>query len=1233
MSAGNRTKLFEARLRESILVIDGAMGTMVQGFGLGEADFRGDRFKDHTQDVKGDNELLVLTRPEVIEEIHAKFFEAGADIVETNTFGANAISQSDYELGDLDTLSYDLNLAAAKLARKVADEWTAKTPDKPRFVAGAIGPTSKTLSLSPKVEDAAFRDITFDELEEAYATQTRGLIEGDVDVILVETIFDTLNAKAALVAVQRVFDELGVRLPIMISVAITDASGRTLSGQTVEAYWRSMAHANPISIGVNCSLGAVDMRPHIAELSRVADTCVSAYPNAGLPNAFGEYDEAPALTGELVGEFATSGIVNIVGGCCGTTPDHIREIANAVEGKAPREIPDLSDEDVAYFSGLEPLAIRPESNFQMIGERTNVAGSAKFRNLIKAGDMTTAVEVALDQVRGGANLLDVNMDEGLLDSEACMTNYLNLIATEPEIARIPIVIDSSKWSVLLAGMKCVQGKGVVNSISLKEGEESFLEQARTIRRFGFGVVVMAFDEVGQADTVERKVDICTRAFKLLTEQADFPARDIIFDPNILAIATGIEEHSSYAVNFIEATRLIREACPGVHISGGVSNLSFSFRGNDAVREAMHSAFLYHAISAGMDMGIVNAGQLEVYADIPEEMLTKVEDVLFNRNEGATEALVEYADTVKRGGKKRVVDLSWREGSVSKRLSHALVHGIIDFIEDDTEEARLELDRPLDVIEGPLMDGMSIVGELFGEGKMFLPQVVKSARAMKRAVAHLEPFMEAEQSGGSSQGKVVMATVKGDVHDIGKNIVGVVLGCNNYEIIDLGVMVPVDKILQTAIDENADMIGLSGLITPSLDEMVSVAKEMSRREIDMPLLIGGATTSRVHTAVKVAPTFNQSVVHVRDASRAVGVVSKLVDPVARAKYKKENDRVQQKLRDLHEARQEKPLRTYRNALANRPEVAFGPDEVSKPSFIGQKKLVEFDLKEIVPFIDWTFFFSAWELNGRFPAILKHPKMGEAATELYENGRALLDRIVNEKLLTAQAVYGFWPANSDGDDIVLYTNESRNEELHRFPMLRQQEDLAQGKFNRSLADYIAPKDSGVEDYLGAFAVTAGLGTEALVDAFKAELDDYNAIMVQALADRLAEAFAEYLHARAREDWGIAPSAGESKEDLVKENYRGIRPAFGYPACPDHSAKQTLFKLLDATEIGLELTESCAISPAASVSGLYFGHPATKYFTVGRLDRDQMRSYAKRQDVELKVVEKWLAPNLAYDPEEVA
>ncbi|MCH7600190.1 MAG: methionine synthase, partial [Myxococcales bacterium] len=876
MSADDRTGLLESQLRSRILVIDGAMGTMVQGFGLGEADFRGERFKDHHKDVQGNNELLVFSRPDVIKKIHNDFLEAGADIIETNTFGANSISQSDYEFDDLDTLTRDLNLAAAQIARRVADEWTARTPDKPRFVAGAIGPTSKTLSLSPKVEDAAFRNLSFDELEETYATQTRALIEGGVDIILIETIFDTLNAKAALVAVQNVFEEVDVRLPIMISVAITDASGRTLSGQTVEAFWRSMAHAEPLSIGVNCSLGATDMRPHVAELAQIANTRVSSYPNAGLPNAFGEYDEAPELTGELLGEFATSGLVNIVGGCCGTTPDHIREIANAVEGVAPREVPDFSGELVSHYSGLEPLSIRSDANFQMIGERTNVSGSAKFRNLIKSGDMISAVDVAMEQVRGGANLLDVNMDEALLDSEACITEFLNLIATEPEITRIPVVIDSSKWSVLLAGMKCVQGKGIVNSISLKEGEEVFLEHARTIRRYGFGVVVMAFDEVGQADTTERKVDICTRAYKLLTETANFPAEDIIFDPNILPVATGIEEHNRYALNFIEAAKQIREACPGVHVSGGVSNLSFSFRGNNGVREAMHSVFLYHAIAAGMDMGIVNAGQLEVYEDIPKDLLEKVENVILNRCETATDDLLEFAESVKRGGKKRVVDLSWRETSVEKRLSHALVHGIVDFIEEDTEEARVAAERPLHVIEGPLMDGMSIVGELFGAGKMFLPQVVKSARAMKRAVAHLEPFMEAEKVGTSSQGKIVMATVKGDVHDIGKNIVGVVLGCNNYEIVDLGVMVPADKILQTAIDVEADMIGLSGLITPSLDEMVSVAKEMSRRNFEIPLLIGGATTSRVHTAVKIAPTFDQPTIHVRDASKAVGIVASLLD---------------------------------------------------------------------------------------------------------------------------------------------------------------------------------------------------------------------------------------------------------------------------------------------------------------------------------------------------------------------
>ncbi|MBW2291098.1 MAG: methionine synthase [Deltaproteobacteria bacterium] len=1233
MGADDRTERLERQLRERILVLDGAMGTMVQGFGLDEAAFRGDRFRDHHKDVQGDNELLVLSRPDVIEKIHSDFFEAGADIIETNTFGANGISQSDYEFDDLTGLTHDLNLAAAQIARRVADEWTQRTPDKPRFVAGAIGPTSKTLSLSPKVEDAAFRDLSFDELEETYLAQTRALIDGGVDIILIETIFDTLNAKAALVAVQRVFDEKGVRLPLMISVAITDASGRTLSGQTVEAFWHSMSHADPISIGVNCSLGATDMRPHVAELSRIADTRVSAYPNAGLPNAFGEYDEAPALTGELVGEFATAGLVNIVGGCCGTTPDHIREIVRAVEGVAPRAVPDFSGERVSHFSGLEPLSIRPDSNFQMIGERTNVSGSAKFRNLIKVGDMTSAVEVALDQVRGGANLLDVNMDEGLLDSEKCMTEFLNLIATEPEVTRIPIVIDSSKWSVLLAGMKCVQGKGVVNSISLKEGEEVFLEHARTIRRYGFGVVVMAFDETGQADTTERKLEICTRAYQLLTEKADFPAEDIIFDPNILAVATGMEEHNRYALNFIESAKLIREACPGVHVSGGVSNLSFSFRGNNAVREAMNSAFLYHAIAAGMDMGIVNAGQLEVYEDIPKDLLEKVEDVLFDRHPSATEDLVEFAETVKSGGKKRVVDLSWREAAVGKRLSYALVHGIVEFIEEDTEEARLALERPLDVIEGPLMDGMSEVGELFGAGKMFLPQVVKSARAMKRAVAHLEPFMDAEKSGASSQGKIVMATVKGDVHDIGKNIVGVVLGCNNYEIVDLGVMVPAEKILQTAIDEEADIIGLSGLITPSLDEMVSVAREMARRNLEIPLLIGGATTSRVHTAVKIAPFFERPTVHVRDASKAVGVVASLLDPKRCEEFDANNRVVQQKLRDLHQARQEKPLRSYRAALENRPAIEFGAAEVARPSFVGRKLLEDFDLEEIIPYIDWTFFFSAWELNGRYPKILEHPKMGEVARELFANGQALLARIVDEKLLTAQGVYGFWPANSDDDDIVLYRDENREAELLRFPMLRQQEDLPAGKFNRSLADFVAPIGSGVEDFLGAFAVTAGLGAEKLSDAFKREHDDYNAIMVQALADRLAEAFAEYLHARARREWGIVPAAGESMETLIEEKYRGIRPAFGYPACPDHSSKKTLFELLDPGAIGLALTESCAITPAASVSGLYFAHPAAKYFTVGRLDRDQVRSYARRQKSELRDVEKWLAPNLSYDPEESA
>ena len=1041
--ADSSTHPIVAALRERILVIDGAMGTMIQGFGLEEADFRGDAGAPHglaeqPGELKGDNELLSLTRPDVIDQIHDAFLAAGADIVETNTFGSNAIAQADY---GTERLCFELNVASARIARETCERWTAKTPDKPRFVAGAIGPTPKTLSLSPDVNDPGFRTLDFDTLRNAYKEQTRGLLEGGVDVLLVETIFDTLNAKAALVAIDEVFEETGSRLPIMISVAITDASGRTLSGQTVDAFYRSVAHAKPLSVGVNCSLGATDMRPYVAELSQIASCHVSSYPNAGLPNAFGEYDEAPTTTGELVGEFAASGLVNIVGGCCGTTPDHIAAIARAVEGKAPRALPE--PDRVTRYSGLETLTIRDDSNFQMIGERTNVTGSARFRRLIKNDELDTALEVALDQVRGGANLLDVNMDEGLLDSKQCMTTFLNLIASEPEISRIPIMVDSSKWEVLEAGLKCVQGKGVVNSISLKEGEEDFLEKARLIRRYGAGVVVMAFDEVGQADTTERKIDICERAYRLLTEQAGFPAEDIIFDPNILAIATGIEEHADYAKNFIDATRAIKQRCPGVHVSGGVSNLSFSFRGNDVVREAIHAAFLYHATQAGMDMGIVNAGQLGLYEDIPAELLEHVEDILFNRRPDATERMVEFAETVKGSGKKKEIDLSWREAPVAERLSHALVHGIVDFIEEDTEEARQQFDRPLHVIEGPLMDGMKVVGDLFGAGKMFLPQVVKSARAMKKAVAWLEPFMEEEKSTGSSQGKVVMATVKGDVHDIGKNIVGVVLGCNNYEVIDLGVMVPAERILQAAIDEGADLIGLSGLITPSLDEMVNVAREMQRRELDIPLLIGGATTSRQHTAVKIAPAFDEPVVHVLDASRAVGVVSDLLSDERKRELDTANRAEQQRLRDVHAGKGQKQLLTLAEARANAAKLDFDSSTSPRPEYHGRREWREIDLAEVREYIDWTFFFSAWELKGKYPKILDHEKYGAAAREIYQHGNELLDRIIAEKLLVANAVTGFWPANSDGDDIVLWADGERSRELLRFPDAAAAEPAAAGQ----------------------------------------------------------------------------------------------------------------------------------------------------------------------------------------------
>ncbi|MCR9094016.1 MAG: methionine synthase [bacterium] len=1209
-------------LREKILVLDGAMGSMIQGFGLEEKDFRGDTFVDHESELKGDNELLSLTRPDVIRKIHDDFFAAGADIVETNTFGSNAISQADYAL---EHTVRDLNLASARIAAESAAAWTAKDPSKPRFVAGAVGPTPKTLSISPDVNDPSARSLTFEELKAAYREQVDALIEGDVDVLLVETIFDTLNAKAALVAIDEAFEASGIRLPIMISVAITDASGRTLSGQTVDAFWRSVAHSRPLSVGVNCSLGATDMRPHVAELARIADCYVSSYPNAGLPNAFGEYDEAPATTGELVGEFATSGLVNFVGGCCGTTPPHIQAIAEAVEGVAPRAIP-AAEAEATFYSGLETLVIRPDSNFQMIGERTNVTGSAKFRKLIEADDYDTALEVALDQVRGGANLLDVNMDEGMLDSEAAMTRFLNLIASEPEVAKIPIMIDSSKWSVLEAGLRCVQGKAVVNSISLKEGEADFLEKAKLIRRYGAGVVVMAFDEAGQADTTERKIEICERSYRILVDQAGFPPEDIIFDPNILAIATGIEEHDDYAKNFIDASREIRERCPGVHISGGVSNLSFSFRGNNRVREAIHSAFLFHATQAGMDMGIVNAGQLELYEDIPKDLLEHVEDILFNRRDDATERMVEFAETVKGAGKKREVDLTWRENSVEERLSHALVHGIVDYIDDDTEEARQKLGRPIDVIEGPLMDGMRVVGDLFGAGKMFLPQVVKSARSMKKAVAYLEPYLEAEKVEGSSQGKIVMATVKGDVHDIGKNIVGVVLGCNNYEVIDLGVMVPADKILEAAISEGAQMIGLSGLITPSLDEMASVAKEMERRGLELPLLIGGATTSRQHTAVKIAPNYSQPVVHVLDASRSVNVVSDLLSDERRDGFAQENRDEQEKLRAIYDGRKEKPLLAIDDARANAEKLDFTAAP-AKPGFLGKRVIDDVSAADLDPFIDWTFFFSTWDLKGKYPKILDDPKVGAAARELYEHGRSLLDEIIEKQWLRPRGVYGFWPARREGDDVVLFADEELTGEVARFPMLRQQAIAPDGKPNRCLADFVASREDGVADYVGAFAVTSGTEAEDLSARFEKDHDDYKAIMVKALADRLAEAFAEFLHARARREWGYGDGENLSNEDLIAERYRGIRPAFGYPACPDHLPKRTLFPLLDAPSVGMELTETCAMTPAASVSGLYFAHPDARYFTVGRLGRDQIEDYAARMDLSADEAEKWLASNLGY------
>jgi 5-methyltetrahydrofolate--homocysteine methyltransferase len=1207
---GGGAQALRELLDQRVVVLDGAWGTMLQGAGLTPADYRGERFRDHTRDVTGDPDLLNLTRPDVVLDVHRQYLAAGADITTTNTFTATSIGQADY---GLQPLVREMNLRGAQLARQAADEAGR------RFVAGSIGPLNVTLSLSPRVEDPAYRAVSFDEVRAAYAEQIQALADGGVDLLLIETIFDTLNAKAAIAAAR----EVAPHLPLWISVTIVDLSGRTLSGQTVEAFWSSIEHAAPLVVGVNCSLGAEEMRPHLVEMARLADTYTACHPNAGLPNAFGGYDQTPDETGRLLGEFAESGMVNIVGGCCGTTPAHIARIAAAVSGLAPRPIP--APPARTRFSGLEPFEIGPDTGFVMIGERTNVTGSKRFRRLVESGDHQAAVDVALEQVRGGANLLDVNMDADLLDSERAMTTFLNLIATEPEVARIPIMVDSSRWSVLEAGLKCVQGKGVVNSISLKEGEEPFLEQARRIRDYGAGVVVMAFDEQGQADTTERKVAICARAYELLTRQAGFAAEDIVFDPNVLAVATGISEHNGYAKAFLDALPLIKERCPGVHISGGISNLSFSFRGNDVVREAMHSAFLFHAVRAGLDMGIVNAGQLAVYQDIPADLLELVEDVLFDRRDDATDRLVAFAETVSGSGTKRVVDLSWRDAPVGERLSHALVHGIVDFIEADTEEARQRSARPLDVIEGPLMDGMKIVGDLFGAGKMFLPQVVKSARVMKRSVAYLEPFMEAEKEQARLEGRaetqrgngrVVLATVKGDVHDIGKNIVGVVLGCNNYEVIDLGVMVPAAKILDTAVAESADAVGLSGLITPSLDEMVNVAAEMQRRGLKLPLLIGGATTSRQHTAVRVAPAYDGTTVHVLDASRVVGVVSDLLDADRAEQLGVSNRADQERLREQHETKQRRPLLTLEKARANREEVPF--EDLPVPAFTGVRTVAP-DLTTLRAMIDWQFLFIAWELKGKYPAILDQP----VARELFDDANTLLDEIIAEGHFQARGAYGFWPAHSDGDDIVIDAAPPGADGSVRLPMLRQQTAKPAGRANRCLADYLAP----AEDHIGGFAVAIH-GAEDLAATFEARHDDYRAIMVKALADRLAEAFAEHTHLQARRAW-FEPDADPRLEDLHAERFRGIRPAFGYPASPDHTQKQALFDLLDADQLDMALTESFAMTPAASVSGLLFAHPSSRYFTVGRIGEDQVEDYATRRALDLAEVERWLRPNLAYEP----
>jgi len=1210
-------------IKERILVLDGAMGTMIQRYKLTEEDYRGDRFSEYHMDIKGNNELLSLTQPKIIAEIHQQYFEAGADIVETNTFSANSISQDDY---DMSQLAYEMNVESAKIAKSVAEIFTQSNPSKPRYVAGALGPTNRTASLSPDINNPGYRAVSFDQLKNSYYEQAKGLADGGVDVFLVETIFDTLNAKAALYAIQELLEEIDRDIPIMISGTITDASGRTLSGQTTEAFWISVKHAKPLTIGLNCALGAKELRPYLNELSNIADCYVSAYPNAGLPNELGEYDQGPDEMANQIRDFLSNNMVNLIGGCCGTTPDHIQAMATAASDFEPRTIPSIRP--ISQYSGLEPLNVREDLNFINIGERTNVTGSRKFARLIKEGQYSEALSVAQQQVDGGAQIIDVNMDEGLLDSQAVMKEFLNLMMSEPDIAKLPVMIDSSKFEVIEEGLKCVQGKCIVNSISMKEGVEEFKRQAKILRKYGAATVVMAFDEEGQADTIERKVDICKRAYDILVNEIDFDPTDIIFDPNIFAVATGIEEHNPYAINFIEATRKIKASCPGAKVSGGVSNISFSFRGNNAVREAMHSAFLYHAIHAGMDMGIVNAGMMEIYEEIPKDLLQLVEDVLFNRREDATERLTDYAETVKGGGKKREKDLTWRESTVQQRLSHSLVRGIQKFIEEDTEEARKQYPSAINVIEGPLMDGMNVVGDLFGSGKMFLPQVVKSARVMKKSVAYLTPFIEEEKAGEiQTNGKILMATVKGDVHDIGKNIVGVVLSCNNYEIIDLGVMVSADKIIKAAQEHNVDIIGLSGLITPSLDEMVYVASEMQRLNMNIPLLIGGATTSKLHTALKIDPEYTGPVVHVLDASRSVTVASNLLNDkeetanLYKAQIKTEYVGVREQRKNRSHI---KECISIEEARKQSLALDWDSYQVKPPNQLGITVLDDIDLKDLVPFIDWTPFFSSWQLKGKYPSILQDEIVGTEAQKLFDNAKEMLNMIIEDGSITARAVFGIFSASSRGDDVIIDADNGQQEVAY---FLRQQRKKAPGKSYSCLSDFIAP--SSLKDYIGMFAVTAGIGIEKIVSKYEADQDDYNAIMCKAVCDRLAEALAEKMHYDVRTIyWGHEEKGNVDYTSLIKEKYEGIRPAPGYPACPDHTGKDTIWKLLDVeNRVGIKLTESKAMYPAASVSGFYFAHPDSKYFGLGVIEKDQVEDYATRKNITIEEAERILAPSLNY------